>query len=465
MGTRVTGPLAQPVGNPGFNRGAAGPGPAAAAPGTRPPGARGTTRLGSDSLMLAGGGAGPSALRPGNRSQAADLFRQRHGAALQRLDPPRQEALDKVLGAYGDPANAGRFGHLADKLPGRTYQDLGKLLENGTLSKPDRYGRTMVETLAARVEQPLHESLRGKVDPLYAISDLVAVTAHPETVYQGQGTRTCAAATIQSTFAQAAPADFARFSTDLLFDGSAAGLGGGQIKLSARELLDREEGKDTGRGPFNALVQGSLSDFARETVPDDAEPADNRNTFAELAGLAGSDYEGGRLGGGRSYGGGRLGARRTFGGGRLGGSRQYGGVDDPGGLTEAQIQGLAGKVLGIGTHIVSPGEFQGLAGAISSAYEMDASRSRGPLSFLLPRDTKAAGQVGMAAKTAVLGRIAQSRSVMAGVQTPEGTFHQVRVLGEQGGKIRYFDPGTGRIDAISAREFWERAQTFIVQHR
>jgi len=83
----------------------------------------------------------------------ADAFTAMHGSAVAQLPPDQQDKLRQVVNQLCDPATQ------PDQLAERTFEDLGSMLEAGTLTKRDQTGKTILDHLAARIGQPLAPAL------------------------------------------------------------------------------------------------------------------------------------------------------------------------------------------------------------------------------------------------------------------------------------------------------------------
>ena len=236
---------------------------------------------------VAGSNVDPTHFNP----EMVDRFFAEHVDTIARLSPDEQTGLRNLVGTLtGD--------RVSEAMQQRGLHDLGTILENGVLMAKGEDGSTTLSQLTSRLGEPLHASIEGRFKREDALSDLVNTLANPGGIYQGSGTQTCTAAVVETLMARSSPADFAKFATGLLYDGAGVTPSGASVGINGDELFLAELGKNTGRGPFNAVIQGSLMSYARNLNP---------STGAE-------DIGGGRGGGKATYGGGRLSSRATYGG-------------------------------------------------------------------------------------------------------------------------------------------------------
>ncbi|HBN08050.1 MAG TPA: hypothetical protein DD435_05175 [Cyanobacteria bacterium UBA8530] len=227
--------------------------------------------------------SGMCPLPEGNTELAADqndvfgaLQNEEQKAAFKEMTVPERKnfvAISRAVGA-NDAANpeAGQ----------KATQALQVLLESRGLDDVDDRGRTVLETLGEAASKNLAPELKG-VDKKEALQSLVSELAFTN-IYQGEGTDTCASATMQSLMAASMPGEYARIATDLLFEGETTLQFGAQMKVSTNELpelkllptvlskLLPDVPKDApdGRNDFDKIMQGSFAAFAR-TFPGTGE--------------------------------------------------------------------------------------------------------------------------------------------------------------------------------------------------
>ncbi|MBM3268321.1 MAG: hypothetical protein FJZ01_11790 [Candidatus Sericytochromatia bacterium] len=343
----------------------------------------------------------------------AEKFKAEHSVAYSQLPAEQQQKLDQVVNKLCD------YETQQDRLCDRTHEDLGHLLNSGALKQKDATGKTIIDHLAARADQPLHpqiaEGLNGSQQN-GAIHDLIHSVAHPESINQGEGTYTCTTAVVQTLLAVSYPADYVGMTAGLLYDGVGRTPTGEAIKLDTTELYENEIGRRTGRGITDAVFQGSLLTYAQQSFPAD---------------------------GGKGVTGGRFSASYTFGGGRFSRSVTFGG-EQQGGLTSTQVGGLLDKVLGIKTQ-----DIEVTAGNRDQAFSMFTTS----LSVARDSDNK-----GMGARE----RRALQNGIPVGVETQDGRFHEILVTDARDGKVFYMDPVDGKTHDMDEGEFKERLRAIKV---
>ncbi|HEY9766554.1 MAG TPA: hypothetical protein V6C82_09310, partial [Chroococcales cyanobacterium] len=179
-------------------------------------------------------------------------------SAFKEMTPSERQDFVSIYRAVAakDSNNAEDVGQTATR-------SLRVLLMCHGLDDVDDNGSTVLETLGAAASKNLSPKLKG-VDKKEALQSLVSELAFT-TIYQGEGTDTCASATMQSLMASSMPGEYARIATALLFEGEAAVQFGAQMKVSTNELP-----KTDGRNDFDKVMQGSFAAFAR-TYPGTGE--------------------------------------------------------------------------------------------------------------------------------------------------------------------------------------------------
>lgn len=240
------------------------------------------------------------------------------------------------------------------ELAGLTQQclDSPKLLASlqsvvgmGLITSKDSSGKTVLDnlselanrTLAAGVA-PVGFGARHLDSDL--LENLMNTLANPQSVYQGDNTRTCAATTVEELVANVSPGDFATFATTLLLDGKGLTPTGQTIPL-ARNAIGTGGQELRGRDSLDTIIQTSMMAFAQNL------PANGTSVSGGRYGSTGS-MGGGRYGVSGTWGGGRYGSAGGMGGGRYGSTGSMGGVsaDASGqGLTGSQLAGLVGVFL------------------------------------------------------------------------------------------------------------------------
>ncbi len=332
----------------------------------------------------------------------ADLFIAEHAATVSQLPVDQQEKLKAVVNNLCNPATQ------TDRLAERTFGDLGLLLDQGKLSQTDAKGKTILDHLAARLDQPVHADVADGLNRSQehnALHEIVRTVAHPGAINQGEGTYTCTTAVVQQMLARTMPADYVGMATGLIFDGVAAAPTGTKIALDTAELYEREIGRKTGRGAVDAIFQGSLLAYAQKTFP-----------------AVGDEVEGGRFS--RSF---------VFGGGRFSARATYGSLTAEGGLTSGQVGGLLEKVLGLKTQDIQ----------IS-----DTNREVAYGMFQTSLDKAQTGDVSLGASARGV-----SSGIPVGVQTQDGKFHEILVQDISDGKVSYIDPVDGKEHQIDEDDF------------
>ena len=351
----------------------------------------------------------------GGTGPAAERFAEDHAGALASLPPAHEDQVLDLVHGLCEKNSLGQS-DIATDIANRNYRDIGKLLETGVLLAPDSTGKTVLANLSERLHQGLTPELAGRVDPKSLLSDLISTVTKPTNIFQGTGTNSCTGAVVQILMARSGPAEYVRFAAGLMFDGAGITPAGSRVPLDTSEFLDREVNKNTGRGPFNAIIQGSLVEYGRSLIPGQGE-----------------GVEGGRgRGTPGSYGGGR-------GNGVPGapGKGTFGGGDE--GLTAAQVGALVKGVFGVQATNV---EINDTNRSMAEDLIM-----RGLDGYLANVEDAPASQRSVNASRAL------SRGVPVGIRTDEGRLHQVLVLSYEGNKVQYHDPGDGQTKEIDAKEF------------
>lgn len=243
---------------------------------------------------------------------------------FNRLLPDEQKALEKLYETL-----------VADKGP-KAGKHLMALLDGKKLTSIDSTGKSLIEQLEARMNDKPAKGL-GKADANDLLYDVIKGIARPDKIFQGDGSFTCAPASVQGILASENPAEYARLALGLTFDGKAKTKSGKTIELDTSEVGK----KDGARGTLDEAVQGSFKAHAEKYTEGGA-----------------ADFGAGRVGGASRFGGGRLGSALRFGAGRLGGAARFGGGGVAGvrafgqfakgndGLTKAQIGHLYEDVIG-----------------------------------------------------------------------------------------------------------------------
>ena len=180
-----------------------------------------------------------------------DLQNEAQKSAFKEMTPSERKDFVAIYRAVSanSPDNAEDIGQTAAR-------SLRVLLMCHGLDDVDDNGSTVLETLGAAASKKLSPKLEG-IDKKEALQALVSELAFT-TIYQGEGTDTCASATMQSLMASSMPGEYARIATELLFEGEAAVQFGAQMKVSTNELS-----KTDGRNDFDKVIQGSFAAFAR----------------------------------------------------------------------------------------------------------------------------------------------------------------------------------------------------------
>ena len=284
-----------------------------------------------------------------------------------------------------------------------------KLLADGTLLDKDSQDGTLLGTLAAHAGKPLAKSLEGKgLDKGGQLQNIVNTVAYPDSVFQGENTNTCVAASLQTVLAQNDPAELARVATGLIWEGKVKLQAGDEMELSTTELFKQ----DGGRSSTSALIQGSFRDYAAKF---DAE---------------GPEMGGGRYGKGGSHGGGRY-----KGGGAHGGGRYKGGGTHGGGEYAAETAGTAsGKAIGAPvpgglTEFQAQQLYEHVAGTLAVPVPVgDANRQAAW------KGLQAAISGGFAVPAGVTGLDSKGKAIL----------HQVTITKIEGDQAWVADPGTGK---------------------
>ncbi len=377
-------------------------------------GDRGTSKLSLGDSQGPHGEHGEKAPTP------ADFFAA-HAEALAGLSSYRKQDIRKILLMAGDGAGG------KDK-PDQLYKDLGILVERHAGSEGTLAG--IVNALAHRLDDPVAPALQGAITGDKAIAEILHTLAKPESIIQGKGTATCAAAVVQILVARSDPEHYAKLMANLLFEGSARAPDGGRIVLTTDELRNRELGKDTGRGAFNAAVQGSLMDFARRLEP----------------------------GGDATFDGGRYRTAATYGGGRYRSTATYGGeTSQAEGLTADQVKALVDRMLdGAASSVaITDGNRADALGALQAALEgrrytgRAVRKAQDDLLKAYSKDVKSGNVSG----------------VPVGVQTESGDLHEILVLGMTATDVIFQDPGDGQTKQVSRSQFEADMRSVVLPSR
>lgn len=339
---------------------------------------------------------------PWGHQAPADAFMQQHAEAVARLPADQQEKLRTIVGTLCDPATQ------KDSLAARTFEDLGNLVEAGVLAERDTQGKTILDHIEARLNQPVHPDIAeglNRAQEQNVLHEIIRTVAHPGAINQGEGTYTCTTAVVQQLLARAMPADYVGMATGFIFDGVARTPTGETIALDTAELYERELGLKTGRGAVDAIFQGSLLAYAQKTFEADGVTSE----------------------------GGRFSASFTFGGGRFSVRAIFGSEDVPGGLTAKQVGGLLEKVFGIKTTDIE-------------VTEENRETAFGMFTASLERARSGDASLGSSARVI-------SNGIPVGVQTQEGKFHEILVRDIKDGRVTYVDPVDGKEHEIPESDF------------
>jgi hypothetical protein len=293
-------------------------------------------------------------LSEGHAAVASTFENDEQREAFKRLSGEEREQFAKTYKAVG-----GTWAEQSEYAK-KASHGMRMLLTEGKLLDTDSKGGTLLATLADHADKPLAKGLEGAgLDSSGQLQNIVNTVAYPDSVYQGENTNTCVAASLQTVLAQNDPAELARIATGLIFCGEVQTQRGDTIKLSTAELHKA----DGNRSTTSQLIQGSLREFGKQfateptagCVPDGGEFGGGRGGGGGthgggrygLSGLAG----GGRYGLGGSYGGGRGGGRGTSGAGGYDaagapGTSAADAKSVPGGLTQFQAQEMYESVAG-----------------------------------------------------------------------------------------------------------------------
>lgn len=146
-----------------------------------------------------------------------------------------------------------------------------KALTEGTLVDKDKEGTRVLDHFGARMRTDLADELKGKgVDARGQLQTLAYQIAHPGTIFQGEQTDTCVAASLQTNMAARNPGEYMRVATGLLFDGKVTlhgPKGDQEIKLDTSALYSEAGEAYSVRATTNQLLQQSFMSFAREKYP------------------------------------------------------------------------------------------------------------------------------------------------------------------------------------------------------
>lgn len=199
------------------------------------------------------------------------LQNEEQKAAFKELTPSERQDFVDIYRAVSDE-NDGQMATNA----------LQVLLQSHALDEVDDNGQTLLETLGEAANKDLAPELNG-IDKKEVLQSLVSELAFTN-IYQGEGTDTCACATMQSLMAASMPGEYARIATDLLFEGKTTVQFGAEMKVSTNELpmpellptgltqlqQDLPKASPDGRNDFDKIMQGSFAAFAR-TFPGTGE--------------------------------------------------------------------------------------------------------------------------------------------------------------------------------------------------
>lgn len=331
-----------------------------------------------------------------------DAFMASNAEAISALPPDQQEKLKAVVGTLCDPATQ------PDNLARRTFEDLGKLVQAGTLADKGADGKTIIDHLSARLGQDVHADVADGLNQMQernALHEIIRTVAHPGRINQGEGTYTCTTAVVQQMLARTMPADYVGMATGFVYDGVAKTPTGEKIALDTAELYEREIGWKTGRGAVDAIFQGSLLAYAAKTFPQEGQTLE----------------------------GGRFSARYTFGGGRYSAKITFGSGDTDGGLTSKQVTGLLEKVFGIKTQDIDV---------------TDTNRDMAYGMFQSSLDKAKTGDASLGATARVV-----ASGIPVGVQTRDGRFHEILVQDIKDGEVTYIDPVDGKEHKVDEADF------------
>lgn len=241
------------------------------------------------------------------------------GASLPLDTPARRREFKRLL-----PDEQAAFESLYQTLKAEKGSKAGKymmgLLESKKLSSLDSTGKSLMEQIASRMDDQPAKAL-GKAKTTDLLYDMIKGIAKPEKIFQGDGTYTCGAASVQGILASESPAEYARLALGLTFDGKVKTKSGKTMALDTSEVGR----KDGAREIMDEAVQGSFKAHAQKYPDNAAETDPNRAGRFERFNAYGNDYGAGRLGFASRFGAGRLGAAMRYGAGRLGAAMRFGG--------------------------------------------------------------------------------------------------------------------------------------------
>jgi len=240
-----------------------------------------------------------------------------------------------------------QFGRLAEALDSwndpAVAADLGVLLAAGKLTGEDSEGQTVLDRLVGVLDRQPDPQL-GEIGAQELVRQIVGDLARPFNIFQGKGTVTCAAASIQSSLACDQPAEYARIATQLLFDGKA------NLPNAEREMELDPAGLslDEGRTALGDVMQESLASYARQFDDDGSwiGPTDDPSDLGGGAVGTKRGLGGGAVGAKRGLGGGAVGTKKGLGGGEIGQGDEASASEDAHGLTPGQIAHLYRDVVG-----------------------------------------------------------------------------------------------------------------------
>jgi len=379
--------------------------------------------------------------------------------AFRELGPKMREAYQSVynrIGGNWPEKDQGEYAKVA-------IEGLGTLLAEHKLESRDFRGNSLLQNLARRTRQAPFEGLKPADGPGVMQSALRQL-AFPDRVFQGENTSTCAAAALQTILAKEEPAEYARLSLGLAFDGQVQLQNGNTLKFDASEMGKWNDGD---RSYMSKAMQGSLKAYAQQYPADPADEqlqAGGRAAGSSTRGAGGAGGNGGR-GGGAAGGGSVRGAGGAGGNGGRGGGVAGGGSVRGGGTvggTGGRGAGVAGEASTTAIDIKANNQdglydnqirhmYEDVIGRAAVQIDVDQANYGATLNSL--RQSTSAG---MAVPVGVQGVDAQGR--------PTG--HAVAVVGfrQEAGRemVLFTDSGKGERRKMDVDEFQKILQVALV---